>query len=75
VRHVVAAVPVAAEESLALIRNEADEVVCPHGFSPFLAVGAWYARFEQVDDDAVVRLLAENRGKVDAERRELAPSV
>jgi predicted phosphoribosyltransferase len=72
---IVAAVPVAAEESLALIRNEADEVVCPHPLSPFLAVGAWYARFEQVADEAVLRLLAENRQAVDARWRELAPKA
>jgi predicted phosphoribosyltransferase len=64
---VVAAVPVAAEESLELIRAEADEVVCPHAISPFVNVGAWYARFGQVDDEDVVRLLARNR----ADRRVL----
>jgi predicted phosphoribosyltransferase len=57
----VAAVPVAAAESLELIRAEADEVVCPHSRKHFFAVGAWYASFAQVDDESVMRLLAENR--------------
>lgn len=58
---VVAAVPVAAEEGLELVRAEADEVVCLHALSPFFAVGAWYGSFDQVDDSQVVRLIAENR--------------
>jgi putative phosphoribosyl transferase len=60
---VVAAVPVAAAESLEVVRAEADEVVCPHPREPFYAVGAWYASFGQVDDDEVTRLIAVNRGK------------
>ena len=60
-KRIVAAVPVAAEESLALLRAEADEVVCPHAISPFVAVAAWYARFGPVDGEDVVRLLARNR--------------
>jgi len=58
---VVAAAPVAAVGSLELIRSEADEVVCPHQPKHFLAVGAWYASFDQVDDRAVTRLIDENR--------------
>jgi putative phosphoribosyl transferase len=55
---VVAAVPVAARPSLPLIDAEADEVVCPYAFDQFLAVGVWYASFEQVEDDEVKDLLA-----------------
>jgi putative phosphoribosyl transferase len=58
---VVAAVPVAAAETLGLVRAEADEVVCPHAISPFFAVGVWYRSFGQIDDSEVVRLLGENR--------------
>jgi len=60
---VVAAVPVAAAESLELVRAEADDVVCPYSLAHFLAVGAWFASFDQVDDEAVVRLIDENRRK------------
>ncbi len=63
---VVAAVPVAAAESLELVRPEADEVVCPHALSPFFVVGMWYASFDQVNDAEVIRLIGENR----RERRE-----
>jgi predicted phosphoribosyltransferase len=58
---VVAAVPVAAAESLALVMREADEVRCLYAPEHFFAVGAWYGSFDQVTDEAVVGLLAENR--------------
>jgi putative phosphoribosyl transferase len=57
----VAAVPVAAEDSLELVRSEADEVVCLHPLGAFFAVGVWYRSFDQVDDAKVLRLLDENR--------------
>lgn len=57
----VAAVPVAAEDSLELVRSEADEVVCLYPLSAFFAVGVWYRSFDQVDDAMLVRLLDENR--------------
>jgi predicted phosphoribosyltransferase len=60
-RRVIAAVPVAAAESLELVRAEADEVVCLHALSPFFAVGVWYESFEQIDDTEVIRLLGESR--------------
>ena len=55
---VVAAVPVAARRSLPLVEAEADDVVCLHAPESFLAVGAWYTSFEQVEDDDVTALLA-----------------
>ena len=58
---VVAAVPVAAEDSLALVQAEADKAVCLHALRTLLAVGIWYAWFPQVDDTEVVRLLGESR--------------
>ena len=58
---VVAAVPVAAARSLELIQREADAVACPHALENFFAVGSWYRRFPQLDDEAVIQLLAENR--------------
>jgi putative phosphoribosyl transferase len=56
---VVLAVPVAAADTLASLRGEVDEVVCPT-VSEFLgAIGAFYADFSQVPDAEVVRLLDE----------------
>ncbi|MCZ7587308.1 MAG: phosphoribosyltransferase family protein [Gaiella sp.] len=58
---VVVAVPVAAAQSLELLRRESDEVVCPHELRDFGAVGLWYANFDQVADAEVVALLEELR--------------
>ena len=55
---VVAAVPVASSEALARVASIADEAACvlvPRWFS---AVGQWYERFDQTDDDEVRELLS-----------------
>jgi predicted phosphoribosyltransferase len=51
----VAAVPVAASDSVAALRAAADEVVCGRVPEPFYAVGQAYADFGQVTDDEVRR--------------------
>jgi predicted phosphoribosyltransferase len=55
---VVVAVPVGSAQAVEVLRDEADAVICPCVPEPFVAVGAWYERFEPVDDDAVRALLA-----------------
>ena len=57
---VVVAVPVGAAPTVRSLRDEADDVVCPHAIEGFGAVGLWYDVFAQVDDDEVVALLAEH---------------
>ena len=56
---IIVAVPVAPAESLRSLKNEgADELVILEPPEEFLgAVGAHYIRFEQIDDDEVIRLL------------------
>jgi len=56
---VVVAVPVGAAQSARALREEADEVVCPHEQRHFGAVGFWYETFTQVENDEVVALLDE----------------
>ena len=58
----IAAVPVAARDSVELIRSEADAFVCPHEVRDFSAVGLWYEEFAQVSDAEVLRLLDESAG-------------
>ena len=53
---VIVAAPVGAREACLMLRQEADEVVCPYQPDPFGAVGFFYLHFEQVED-AQVRLL------------------
>ena len=53
----ICAVPVAAPDSLAQVAPFADEVVCLHAPPGFAAVGQFYERFDQVDDDEVAAIL------------------
>jgi putative phosphoribosyl transferase len=55
----VVAVPVGPADTCDAIAGEVDEVVCPAKPAPFGAVGLYYRHFGQVEDDEVVRLLAE----------------
>lgn len=55
--HVIVAVPVGAPDSLATLRDLADDVVALVEPADFAAVGAWYDDFRQVGDDEVERLL------------------
>lgn len=55
---VVVAVPVAPAETVARLREKADEVVCVMTPAPFDAVGSWYREFPQTSDDEVRALLA-----------------
>ena len=53
----VLAVPVAPPDTLALLRAEADEVVCLAAPAPFGAIGCFYADFHQIPDAEVITLL------------------
>ncbi|MEV0638390.1 phosphoribosyltransferase family protein [Streptomyces sp. NPDC050619] len=53
------AAPVCAPETAALMRSEADDVVCLLQPSGFHAVGQWYDDFDQVSDDEVIQVLHE----------------
>ncbi len=57
-RRIVLAVPVAPADTVARLREIADEVVCGMAPRRFLAVGQWYEDFRQVSDDEVRELLA-----------------
>ena len=54
---IVVAVPVGARESVELVGEEADEVVCPSIPHELLAVGRFYEDFSAVTDDEVLALL------------------
>lgn len=58
-RKVVVALPVSAREALALLREEADDVVCVNAPPAFAAVGFWYQNFNQTSDDEVRALLGQ----------------
>jgi putative phosphoribosyl transferase len=56
---VIVAVPVGAPEAVALLRHDADEVICLHTPASFVAIGDWYQDFSQVADPAVTGLLGQ----------------
>ncbi|KAI9360459.1 phosphoribosyltransferase-like protein [Zopfochytrium polystomum] len=56
-RKIVVASPVGAPDSVADLRNVADDVVVPLQPSFFQAVGQWYTAFPQTEDDEVMALL------------------
>jgi putative phosphoribosyl transferase len=56
--HVIAATPVAHVRGLARIRDEADEVVCPHALEEIAVVGQAYDSFDPLDEWYVASLLA-----------------
>jgi predicted phosphoribosyltransferase len=51
------AVPVAAADTVARMRAEADDLLCPYQPADFRAVGEWYENFEQVEDGEVIEIL------------------
>ncbi|MFW5825801.1 MAG: phosphoribosyltransferase, partial [Marinobacter sp.] len=51
------AVPVGPTDTVAKLREEADEVVCLATPEPFSAIGLWYRVFDQTSDEEVRRLL------------------
>ena len=64
---IVAAAPVASPQAAALVRAEADATIILETPQALLAVGEWYQRFEQLEDDEVCRLLELSRR--DAQRK------
>ena len=64
---VVVAAPVGAEDSVASLGAMADEVVVLATPVPFFAVGEFYVRFDQVDDDEVRAILARPAAAAHAE--------
>ncbi len=56
-RRLIIAVPVAPADTIAHLRNLADEIVCLEIPTPFWSVGGHYLSFPQLKDDDVVRCL------------------
>ena len=58
-KKLILAVPVAATDSLAVMRREADEIVCLEAHADLGAIGYYYSDFRAVPDEAVIALLAQ----------------
>ena len=59
--HITVAVPVGSQESVAMLEQEADRVVCLTIPRRLYGVGMWYRDFAPVSDEQVVSLIAEAR--------------
>jgi predicted phosphoribosyltransferase len=55
---IVVAVPVGSDESVAMLAEEVDRVMCLMTPEPLLGVGRWYWNFAPVSDDQVIEALA-----------------
>jgi predicted phosphoribosyltransferase len=66
-RAIIAAVPVASQDAVRLLRSIADECVCIVTPEPFHGVGAWYKDFAEVHDREVRALLYEARTRWESE--------
>jgi len=62
----IAAAPVASREAVAMLKREADGVVCLRSPRNFGSVGAFYQCFVQVTDDEVAALLRSQPQTLDA---------
>lgn len=69
----VLAVPVAAPETVRELAASTDELVCLAQPEPFVAIGLWYRRFDQVGDDEVIRLLELARARTRTARSHATP--
>ena len=58
---IVVASPVAAPQAAQLLAAEADQLVILQTPAMLFAIGEWYERFEQLEDDEVCRLLERHR--------------
>ncbi len=59
---IVVATPVASDEALALVGDEADDMVVLKTPASLFAIGYWYRNFDQVSDAEVCELLDRSRG-------------
>jgi putative phosphoribosyl transferase len=56
-KEVIVAVPVGAQDAIARLQREADDVVCPYVPPYFQAIAQFYADFRQVGDEEVMEIL------------------
>ena len=59
-KRLIAAVPVAPEDTIERIAPDADELICLRSPEFFAAVGQFYRHFDQVEDEEVLAILKKN---------------
>lgn len=71
-KKLVLAVPVAPTDSLAELRQEADDVVCVENHDMFGAIGLYYRDFRQIADEEVIEILRRFPARPDDTRQPAA---
>ncbi|MBN1325512.1 phosphoribosyltransferase [Candidatus Falkowbacteria bacterium] len=61
IKEIIVAVPVAAHDSLEIIKNEVDKVIYLDAPSYFGAVGAFYENFDQTTDQEVIDIMKKSK--------------
>jgi predicted phosphoribosyltransferase len=59
----IAATPVGSETTVRKLAEEADEMICLRAPRFFAAIGQFYMRFDQVEDEEVLKILEEERDR------------
>lgn len=72
---VLLAVPVGAADSVRMLSNDADEVICLQIPNNFFAVGEWYQDFSATSDEEVVDLLREAAKTIPSKPKALRPAA
>jgi len=60
-KEIVVAVPVAPKDAVETLTGDGTRVVCLETPNPFFAIGEFYSVFDQVEDDAVSKIVDRNR--------------
>jgi putative phosphoribosyl transferase len=68
-RRIVIAVPVAAPQTVEVLRKDVDEIVCLAMPEDLSAIGAYYSNFRQIDDKEVIDFLTRAAGRTAAAQR------
>ena len=58
-RELILAIPVSPPDTLEMLKKEVDRTVCLYSPEDFYAVGQFYQRFDQTEDDEVIKILKE----------------
>ncbi|GAW93660.1 phosphoribosyltransferase [Calderihabitans maritimus] len=60
-RRIILAVPVAPPDTVSMLKEQVDDLICLASPEPFYAVGQFYEDFRQVSDEEVIELLQNNQ--------------
>lgn len=70
---IIVAVPVAPPEAVALLKREADEIICLQTPEPFFGIGLWYENFSPTSDEEVQTLLKDAAKQVERDNHSNQP--